>query len=328
MAIDHAVPKYLEKNITLKQSAKSVIIPIPDEFKKPLENLGFEFHQCDTAGNTIIEKSFKHIGIANYTSLISEAAIEVATGFLEELNQGKIRFNGYLWGVEKLRLNRSGVNEDPSFAIDFYKTDYFTYRVFAKLYQNLHERIAIRGIEDINSVPAFLSSFGIGCYVIATDGVEEYLVIAHRGSNVIVDRDRYHFSMNEAFSLMDVGFYGELSFTSCLFRGLREELGVNENYKDNIVDYGFLDLSMVLERFEMGITCYVRIKFDSEFSMNDFRELYMSAQDKELETTELIFIPMKEVRNFIKDHETEFSVGCINGLKALLSRYDSKYIRC
>jgi len=326
MAIDHAVPKYVEDNIILKQTDKSVIIPIPEDFRNPLEELGFEIHQCGTADKAIIEKSFKHIGIDDYAPLISEASIGVAKEFIDELNQGKIRFNGYLFGVEHLMLNRYGENEEPLLKMNFYKTDYFTFRVFANLYQKLKKHFAIKGIEDLNSVPAFLSSFGIGCYVIATDGIEEYLIIAHRGNNVIVNKDKYHFSMNEAFSLMDVDIYGNISFTSCLYRGLREELGVNEKYKKQIVDYGFLDLDIVLDRFEMGITCYVRIKFDDTFSMDNFRDLYKSAQDKELETTELKFVPMKEVRNFCKEHESKFSVGYINGLTSLLSRYDSNYI--
>lgn len=326
MAIDHAVPKYVEDNIILKQTGKTVIIPIPEKYRKTLEDLGFDFHYYDTIDTTIVEKSFIHIGIANYAPLISEVSNSVAIDFIKELNQGKIRFNGYLFGIEHLMLNRYGENEDPMLKIDFYKTNYFTFRVFAKLYQKLRSYIVIKNVEDINSVPAFLSSFGIGCYVIATDGIEDFLIIAHRGNNVIVDKDKFHFSMNEAFSLMDVDIYGNISFTACLFRGLREELGLNENYKKQIVDYGFLDLNILLDRFEMGITCYVRIKFDNAFTMEHFKELYKSAQDKELETTELEFISMKDVRNFIEDHKCQFSIGCINGLRSLLARYDSNYI--
>lgn len=326
MAIDHAVPKYLEVNIVLKQSDKSVIIPIPEKFGKQLNELGFESHCCDSSDNSAIAKSFSHIGIDDYSTLIAEESANAANEFLDELRHGKIRFNGYLYGVDHIMLNRCGDNEDPVLKINFYKTDYFTFRVFAKIYQRLRKSIVIKGIEDLNAIPAFLSSFGIGCYIIATDGTEEYLIIAHRGSNVIVDKNKYHFSMNEAFSLMDVDIYGNVSFTTCLYRGLREELGLNENYKKQIVDYGFLDLSIVLDRFEMGISCYVKIKFDESFTMDYFRDLYKSAQDKELETTELKFIPMSYVRTFIKENEHKFSVGCINGLTSLLSRYESNYI--
>lgn len=326
MAIDHAVPKYLEDNISLKQTDKTVTVPIPENYIKTLEKLGFESHNCDTVDISLIEKSFKHIGIDNYTSLISEASNSVAIDFIKELNEGKIRFNGYLFGVEHLMINRHGQNEDPTLKMSFYKTDFFTFRVFAKLYQELRNRFVIKEINDLNSVPAFLCSFGIGCFIIATDDIEDYLIIAHRGNGVIVDKDRYHYSMNEAFSLMDIDIYGNISFTSCLFRGLREELGLNENYRKQIVDYGFLDVDIMLNRFEMGISCYAKIKFDNTFTMEKFKELYKAAQDKELETIELEIIAMSKLRNFIKDHESQFSVGCINGLKSLLSRYESNYI--
>lgn len=326
MAIDHAVPKYVEDNIILKQTGKTIIIPIPKDYRMPLEELGFDFHQNDTIDTTIIEKSFMQIGIDSYASLITEVSNSVAMDFIEDLNHGKIRFNGYLFGVEHLMLNRYGGDEEALLKMDFYKTDYFTFRVFAKLYQKLKDHIVIKNVEDINSIPAFLSSFGIGCYVIATDGVEEYLVIAHRGDNVIVDKDKYHFSMNEAFSLKDTDIYGNLSFVSCLFRGLREELQLNENWKNQIIDFGFLDLDIIMDRFEMGITCYVKMKFDSEFTMERFRDLYKTAQDKELETKELFFVPMRNVRNFMKVNESKFSIACINGLRSLLVRYESKQI--
>ena len=121
MAIDHAVPKYLEDNISLKQTDKTVTVPIPENYIKTLEKLGFESHNCDTVDISIIEKSFKHIGIDNYTSLISEASNSVAIDFIKELNEGKIRFNGYLFGVEHLMINRHGQNEDPTLKCLFIK---------------------------------------------------------------------------------------------------------------------------------------------------------------------------------------------------------------
>lgn len=326
MAIDHAVPKYIEGNIVITEDKKNMLVHIPEAYREQLDKLGFVSHLDDNIDNSIIENSFKHLGIVDYESILSAASVSVAEEFIKELNDGKIRFNGYLWGVEHIRINRKGDSENPTLNMKFYKTDYFTYRVFAKLYQDHKKQIVIQGIEDLNALPAFMCSFGLGCYVIATDGEEEFLIIAHRGNNVIVDKNKYHFSMNEAFSLKDTDIYEKISLKSCLFRGLREELGLNEKYADHIVDHGFLDFDIVLDRFEMGITCYAILKFDQSFKMEDFKDLYISAQDKELETTELKFIPMKQVRNFIKNHETEMSVGCLNGLKSLMSRYHSGFI--
>lgn len=326
MAIDHAVPKYFENNVILNKSSNCVIVPIPNEYRDQLEELGFEYHVGAYTDNPIIAKSFSHINIGSYVDFILEESVNVANEFLEDLQRGKIRFNGYLYGVEHIMLNRYGDNEEPLLKLDFYKTDYFTFRVFANLYKRFRESIIIKGVGDLNNVPAFLSSFGIGCYVIATDGAEEYLVLAHRGDNVIVDKDKYHFSMNEAFSIMDTDIYGNLSFVSCLFRGLREELQLNENWKNQIIDFGFLDLDIIMDRFEMGITCYVKMKFDSEFTMERFRDLYKTAQDKELETKGLFFIPMRNIRDFMKVNESKFSIACINGLRSLLVRYESKQI--
>ena len=152
------------------------------------------------------------------------------------------------------------------------------------------------------------------------------MIIAHRGSNVIVDRDKLHFSMNEAFSMLDVDMYGNPSFVSCLYRGLKEELGISEAYNSNILKYGFLDLSIDVDRLECGISCYVKLRFGNNFTIEQFAELYKTSKDRELETTELEFVPMTELRNYLKNNAERFSSGAIHGLYSLLSRYESHQI--
>ena len=266
------------------------------------------------------------MGIENYQTVINESVQEVAEQFLLDLKSGYIRFNGFLFGIDSIRVNRRGEQEDAALSIDFYKTDYFTYRVFANIYQKYKDKFSLKNISELNVLPHFLSSFGLGCYIIASDEEEEYMIIAHRGSNVIVDRDKLHYSMNEAFSLLDVDMYGNPSLVSCLYRGLKEELGLNEAYNSNIIQYGFMDLSIDLDRLECGISCYIRLRFNNNFTIEQFSELYKSSKDKELETTELKFIPMKSLRTFIKDNEQNFSSSCLYGLFSLLTRYEANQI--
>lgn len=132
--------------------------------------------------------------------------------------------------------------------------------------------------------------------------------------------------MNEAFSMLDIDMFGNPSLVSCLYRGLKEELGISEAYNSNILRYGFMDLSIDVDRLECGISCYTRLRFNNSFTIEQFSELYKSSKDKELETTELKFIPMKSLRCFIKENESSFSSGCLCGLYSLLTRYEAKQI--
>lgn len=326
MPIDHAVPQYCEENIRLKYINQSFIIPIPEEYRNELQELGFEYHVETSFRTQTLIDAFKCLGIENFQTVIKESVQEVAEQFLTALKSGYIRFNGFLFGIDCIRLNRSGEEENAALSIDFYRTDYFTYRVFANIYQKHKNKFSLNSISKLNAIPHFLSSFGLGCYIIASDDEEDYMIIAHRGSNVIVDQDKLHFSMNEAFSMLDVDMYGNPSLISCLYRGLKEELGISEAYNSNIISYGFMDISVDLDRLECGISCYTRLRFNKNFTIEQFSELYRSSKDKELETTEIKFIPMKSLRNFIKENEISFSSGCLHGLYSLLARYESNQI--
>lgn len=326
MPIDHAVPQYDENNICLRNTNKTFIIPIPKEYLEEMQKFGFEYHDEIIYKEQELLFAFNRLGLHDYKTIIQNSANIVAKDFLTELKNGLVRFNGYLFGIDNIRLNRCGEKENAALSIDFYKTDYFTYRVFANIYQQYKERFNLQNIIDINSISHFLSSFGLGCYIIASDGNQEYMIVAHRGLNVIVDKDKLHFSMNEAFSMLDIDMYGNPSFTSCLYRGLKEELGISEAYNSNIIKYGFMDLSIDTDRLECGISCYIRLRFNNNFTVEQFCELYKSSQDKELETTELEFVPMKMLRTYIKENKEKFSVGCLHGLYSLLTRYESNEI--
>ena len=327
MPIDHAVPQYDEEDMHLRNSGQLFIVPIPQAYREELQRLGFHFHDQAAYREEVLRAAVEQLGLSDsFDTILAAAADEVANQFLADLRNGYIRFNGYLFGVDHIGLNRSGEHENAALSIDFYKTDYFTYRVFAHIYQKYKEQFCLQNIVAINAIPHFLSSFGLGCYILASDGVQEYMIVAHRGANVIVDRDKLHFSMNEAFSMLDVDMYGNPSLVSCLYRGLKEELGLSEAYNAHIQQYGFLDLSIDVDRLECGISCYVKLRFSNHFTIEQFAELYKTSKDKELETKELDFVPMAELRTYLKNNADRFSSGALHGLYSLLSRYESRQI--
>jgi hypothetical protein len=110
-----------------------------------------------------------------------------------------------------------------------------------------------------------------------------------------------------------------------MFRGLEEELGVSPLFKKYISQYEFLDLGMDIDRFEMGITSFVRIELDATFTYQNLLELYSIAKDKELETGIIESIKMKDIDHYIKENYNNFSAGCRATLKALSARYKAGY---
>ena len=328
MALDHAIPFYEENNIDLKHAGKEFIIEIPDEFKPQLKQHKFEIRKGSQKGfENILVETFNFLQDTNdYKSKLQIAAEVVAKDFVTQLENGATRFNGKMFGVRSVKCERLTEDEKAGLSMEFYTTDYFTYRVFAKLYQEYKSKFLINGVKDLKKYIPFLSSFGIANFVIASDNTDEYILLGHRSNNVIVDKNRLHFSMNEAFSLKDIDEFEEPSFKSCLFRGLKEELGINKDFKKNVVDYGFLDLGMDVNRMEMGISSYTKLKFDDNFTPDTLRQLYSIAQDRELETKKLEFIPMSNLNRFISENECKMSAGCRATLKLLQARRIAGYL--
>lgn len=263
---------------------------------------------------------------------MEKCANDVAESLKMDLKQGLQRFNGEMLGVYKIQLQRIGELEQSSLNIKFYKTDFFTYRVFAQAYERLKDRFEVNGIQDLNNYyTPFLSSFGIANYLIIDDGKEDKILFGYRSNNVAVDKNKIHFSMNEAFSLQDVDStenYNNLSLSFCLKRGLREELGISsEIQRDNLEDFGFMSLAMDMNRFEIGLSSYARLRVDENFKITDLERAYQSAQDGELETKSVILKKISEVEEYTESNFDDMSVSARNVINTLLARYKSGYFK-
>lgn len=327
LALDHAIPMYKDENISLKNSDSELIFEVPDHYKQSLKKYNFEIRESVFIGmEEKLEESFSILNIPDYQQLLKQTALEVAEKFHQELQNGSIRFNGYLFGIENIRINRLSIKEEASLSVMFYKTDYFTFRVFAEIYKKHIDKFNICCIQDLNKLTPFLTSFGLGNFIIVNDGIQDMVLLAHRSGNVIVDQNLLHFTMNEAFSLLDVDEFGNPSFTSCLFRGLKEELGIDEKYKSKVTKYGFLDLGIDINRLEVGISSFAQIKFDTLFTPELLEELYSIAQDRELETKKLEFVPLKDLDLYIKENREKMSAGCKATLRSLYIRYKNGYL--
>jgi len=85
-------------------------------------------------------------------------------------------------------------------------------------------------------------------------------------------------------------------------------------------------LGMDVNRMEMGISSYTKLKFDDKFTPETLRKLYSIAQDRELETKKLEFVPLSNIDNFIRENDSKMSAGCRATLKLLQARRIAGYL--
>lgn len=380
----NGAPYYKEGNLSTEVREDIVFyVPIPESFRGELQKRGFiknngvpyeDKYNC-LSDRFVLKKAFdtgfgcfgKYTWDATVKAEIRAIAETQAQVFLDDLKARKPRFNGSMLGVKENNPNRDNSDhERNTYKIIYYKTDYFTYRVFAQFYANHLDEFrrlnAPNGELDTNvlqrlSIP-FLSSFGVACIVVGTTGdhhelhfnEDDFIISGYRGNNVIVDQNKLHFGMNEAFSLsMDSDSSGVApSYKQCVERGLMEELIYidpktedGQRCKSFIGTPYFFDFILDSNKCEEGLTAIVKLKFQSEepikdengepipqdgFTTDSFLKRYNAAKDRLLETKGLEFTPIKDLDTFLNERGKSMSMSYYAALCNLQTRLQIKAI--
>lgn len=330
MALDHAIPFYKQENIKLNNSGEFLFLEISESYLNELQKYDFQTRTTTLYKDTTsLEELFSKMQIAYSEDLINTAKNEVAQEIIETIKTGVQRHNGEMYGVKNVRLTRTVYDEEAGFVMNLYTTDFYTYNVFANLYEKLiksNHSIKVGNVQDLNTYAPFLSSFGVSGFVMINRGAGDEILIGKRSQTVNVDKGKWHFSMNEAFSLKDKDFYEKPSLEACFFRGIKEELGINEVYtKSHIRQWGFMDFDIDMKKFELGVTAFVKVRFNDAFTFKNLIELYKIAQDGKLETDTIFTLPFTDIDKFIEQHYSDISVCCRGALQSLNTRYKAGY---
>ena len=349
----HGTPSYSRGDIEGYITDKRFYYPIPqvDSIINHLAKYGFEqkgnpdFNYTNNV-NCLSDsfwgiETFNH-GLASFgnyawdntiKSELDEIAKEVAMQFISDLDAGAVRFNGAMFGVSSFHPNRSQGDELPTAKVYFYKTDYFTYRVFSHFYLKHRDDFLKKDITGqlINNLAyPFLTSFGVAIIAVAsTNGKDEkltdsdVLIIGKRSKNVVVDKGLLHFTMNEAFSIRDT-IYKDPSLDLCVSRGFDEELKWTNDVKGlSFGDCKFIDFMFDSNKCEMGITGYIKLSIGENLSVQKLYELYKVSQDGILETEGLEFVEMKHVHGFYAENKHRMSAAYSTALDCFMQRYDN-----
>ncbi|MBQ9361048.1 MAG: hypothetical protein IJT96_08445 [Lachnospiraceae bacterium] len=285
--IENAVPEY--KNITIEASTKKLFVNIPDYYRKIISS-DVSFHE-----NTSFDGSgsFRDLsiqtGIYDLENLIEIHRGRVAQYFINMDNGCK--FNEIKYGVLNVNIGtRVGSREDPVVTITTFETDFYTYRVFNSIYQELilrnHDISRISSLDELEKYNCFVCSIGVNAIIGINSPKynKEEIILSKRSGNTINYQNMYHISVNEGMCYMDYNpSSGRVSVERCLFRGIEEEMGISENFHlRNKTDVSYWDLFLSRDTFDFGITCYVKL---NGIYFDEIQSLI--AKDKCFETSRL-----------------------------------------
>ncbi|MBR5066725.1 MAG: hypothetical protein IKX08_03660 [Lachnospiraceae bacterium] len=235
----------------------------------------------------------------------------VENNLKNKIKDGKPFFNGEMYGINELSLDKNG-----NVVIDSYISDYYTHRVMADIYMekfaddgsgivpkirdNKGRRLKIKErLTELSRYHYYLSSMGMDILLYLED--EDVILMLKRSKNLFCmqENDMWHMSVNEAVSITDLedGSGTTISLTKCVVRGIKEELGLSiEPYNPKIV---FGDLFLLKRPIEAGITAFIRVK---GVSFDMIKICYNAAKDGEFETSSIMCIPCNyfDIKKFIK----------------------------
>lgn len=337
VAFEHGIPYILGDDIVARDSGEKLFIDIPEEFKTELEELSFVqrsenvgHNQSITLDGKPLAKCLAELGVRNPELEIQEAQNTVATQMIRQINGGSPRFNGYLAGLYGVEVRRIGSKERTGLSLKFYQTDYYTYQVLSNIYQTalrgIVPDIEPKSISDLRQVRFLTASFGVACWIILDAGEGPEVLIGHRSDSVVVDKDKLHFSMNEALNSLDQLQSGNYDLSACVYRGLEEEIGIRSEFRRHLSEVRFLDFGVDLERLEAGISCFIEIRLDENFTLADLKEMVGISKDAAFETKGLYLQPLASLHDYLERHKKSMSAGARSGLEMLVSRYKAGYV--
>ena len=316
LPLSHGTPFFNSSHMVLSSPTQEFHFSMPNDIHDKIVEINPDFehtnweNQCfywntddDNELVAAIQKLDNELSSEEIKEVIESQKEEIGKMFFERASEAF--FNGEIYGIRRIEDRRVGNTEEAKIVICSYKTDYYTHRVMASVYQKLldEERISSpSGLENLNSYFPFLTSLGMDVLLIIEN--KKKVVLTKRSKQLInMNIDRWHVSMNEAISITDLSM-GCISLNGCVSRGLSEELGLQVNNYSN-VSIVYSDLFLFTNPIEVGILAFAVI---NDLTESEVRDSYNIAQDAPFESTGndetgLMFLPLstKDINEFCTD---------------------------
>ena len=257
------------------------------------------FHREDKVFDTTLDEACSSIPVDGLRQMIEESRRKIFQQFLH--GENGCYFNNEKYGVEKISgfERTEDMAERPVLRVEMFLTDYFTHRVIKDVCKQLakthREFIMDMDFNNIGSNRILFTSLGIN--LILKEGNDKVLLTS-RSTNAAETYNRHSYSLSaiEGVSVSDYdNFNQSVNVQLTVFRGLQEELGVDESYvmKDSLK---FYNLFVNPENLEMGLSCSVELRPQYTLA-KDIIQLH--GKDEKLEVSGKKVVNVKELRTFI-----------------------------
>lgn len=274
-------------------TSDTFILPIPELYREELKKFNFVTDECRLTNVDFLERmkallNQKCPGIIGIDEYVDRACLETARDFLDKKKMGKNIFNGWMLGVSGIEAQRSpDGKETHSMKIEFYLSDYFTFKVMSRMYQNLRtvwghtDLFAIKSLQDVKAYSPFLVSLGMGGFVLLEKENSKMESLWIKRGTECEAGNLYHFSFDETVSVKDVDKNTmKVDLYHSLYRGLEEELNLLPH--DLTGQGGIFEIGIILTatRIELEMLSFVMLNPSKKAILWDKMK---SAEDGKLE---------------------------------------------
>lgn len=290
------------EQINARLTDSEFILPVPTSRREVLEAHHFV---CRSSADTRLFTRLRDFLTAcdlqeDIDAFIERKSCEVADYFMERIRMHKTIFNGPMLGVASITAHRSADGKEVhSIDLEMYSSDYFTFKVVSGIYKELIQRenseelFNIRSIADIPRFAPFLSSLGMGGFMLLDKGDALRALWIKRSDECEAGR-RYHFSYDETVGVKDVNPDNRrVDVYNTLYRGMNEELGLTP--KELTGQGGIFEIGVILtdDRIELEMLSYQQMTLKA---YERFALLLEAADDSKLEVGNPYFWTMDEYK--------------------------------
>lgn len=318
--LEQSSDTYQNDELIMNVVPNSMYWPIPSLKRDKLEKLGFFKSNRAPTDVELFVMTFDNIGlisqmksfivreypeIANVDAFLDEIANTTADNFIREIEDNGARFNGPMLGINDIRINRTPGEERHHLQLDFYISDYFTFKFTVELYHRLRtikNKFEITSIDKIKYYAPFLCSLGVGGFLVVNKSITDRYLMWTKRSGTISSGEMWHFSFDETVNLYkDVIrdenghislFYNMMRIDpyKSFYRGIKEELGFDRSHLNGIG--GILEVGLITsDRLEIELLSYMEIDVDTASSIESQMIGYTEgAIDGKLEIDQIRYI--------------------------------------
>jgi len=219
---------------------------------------------------------------------------DTVIAFRKSLEENRRMWNGINLALVRADVSRDSITEVAQLTMTFCETEYARHLALSKIWENLpiEKRRGLNGnlLREVDS--ELSTSFGLNCTVETHDG---QVLLTKRSVFTYGGNEKWHISFNEGLSKMDRQPGARLDLYRAFARGLREEIGIEEQQVSNFNErLKIHSLILDVDRYQWGLLAHLDLR-GTEITSTAIRlSRNIGAAHDDWESSEIKFIPFTD----------------------------------